>query len=92
MGREAKDGHHQSKRRKHSHEDERGRKRRDDDLPFNARTLSKDDMDKFHGVFAKYLKDKKDINIDEISSSEAYGRFKSFVHKWYSPSTGYGGC
>jgi hypothetical protein len=85
MGREDDGGHHRSKKRKHSHEDDRGVKR-DDRLPFNARALSKDDMDKFGNVFARYLKDKKDINIDEISSSEAYGRFKSFVRKWYQTS------
>jgi len=86
MGREDDDGHHGSKRRKHSHESDRGVKRRESKLLFNAQRLNKDDMDKFQGVFAKYLKDKKDINIDEISSSEAYGRFKAFVHKWYATS------
>jgi hypothetical protein len=30
----------------------------------------------------KYLKEKKDIRIEDISSTEAYARFKSFVHKW----------
>jgi len=83
MGRDGEDGHHRSKRRKHSHEADRQEERRDEELPFNARRLTKDDMDKFQRVFANYLKDKKDINIDDISSSEAYGRFKSFVHKWY---------
>ena len=86
MGRENNEGHHRSKKRKHSHESEVQDKRRGDKLPFGARTLSKDNMDNFRGVFAKYLKDKKDIDMDKISSSEAYGRFKSFVNKWYAAS------
>jgi len=83
MGRESDDGHHRPKKRKHSQEGNRGAKR-DDRLPFNARALSKDDMDRFGDSFAKYLKDEKDIDIDEIPSSEAYGRFKAFAHKWYA--------
>lgn len=73
---------HRSKRRKHSHGERSVERRRDEKLPFNARLLSKDDMDEFQGVFAKYLKEKKDIRIEDISSTEAYARFKSFVHKW----------
>jgi hypothetical protein len=79
MGREED---HRSKRRKHSHGERSAERRRDEKLPFNARLLSKDDMDEFHGVFVKYLKEKKDIRIEDISSTEAYARFKSFVHKW----------
>jgi hypothetical protein len=73
------DDYHRSKRRKSSHErnDTKGKK-----LPFDARVLTKDDMDEFRSVFAKYLLDRKDIRIDEIASTEAYARFKSFVHKW----------
>lgn len=74
---------HRSKRRKHRDGDERSVERnRRRELPFHARPLTKDDMDNYRAVFAKYLKDKKDIYIDEISSTEAYGRFKSFLHKW----------
>jgi hypothetical protein len=40
-------------------------------------------MDEYRGVFAKYLKDRKGIHIDDVSSTEAYARFKSFVHKWF---------
>ena len=79
MGREEDRG---PKRRKHSHGEGSVERRRDDKLPFNARLLTKDDMDEFRGVFTKYLKEKKDIRIGEISSTEAYARFKSFVHKW----------
>ena len=73
------DDYHRSKRRKSSHERDT---MKDGKLPFNARVLTKDDMDGFRGVFAKYLWDRKEIRIDEISSTEAYARFKSFVHKW----------
>jgi hypothetical protein len=45
--------------------------------------LTKEDMDEYRGVFAKYLRDRKDIHIDDVSSTEAYARFKSFVHKWF---------
>ena len=79
MGREED---HRSKRRKHSHGEGSVDRRRDEKLPFNARLLTKDDMDEFRVVFTKYLKEKKDIRIDDISSTEAYARFKSFMHKW----------
>jgi hypothetical protein len=77
MGREDEEREH-SKKRKYSHEGEKEGKR----LPFNARTLTKNYMEEFKGVFTRYLKEKKDIHIDDISSTEAYARFKSFVHKW----------
>jgi hypothetical protein len=77
-----RDGGHHSKRRKHSH-GERDDRERGKGLPFHARELTKEDMDEYRGVFAKYLKDRKDIHIDDVSSTEAYARFKSFVHKWF---------
>lgn len=81
--RENERGHHKLKRRKHDNVDERPVQReRGRELPFAAGPLTKDDMDKYRAVFTKYLKDKKDIHIDDISSTEAYARFKSFVHKW----------
>jgi hypothetical protein len=81
-------GHRETKRRKHSHGEkegyrERRSRERGKELPFHARVLTKEDMEEYRGVFAKYLKDKKGIHIDDISSTEAYARFKSFVHKWY---------
>ena len=76
-------GHHHSKRRKHSHENpEEKDQAKGTELPFHALPLTKDDMDVYRVVFTKYLRDKKDIHIDDISSTEAYARFKSFVHKW----------
>jgi hypothetical protein len=75
--------HHRSKRRKHGNADERSMEReRGKGLPFETQPLTKDDMEKYRAVFTKYLKDKKDIDINDISSTEAYARFKSFVHKW----------
>ena len=71
--------HHRRKKRKHCDGKDVERKGK---LPFDARLLTKDDMDEFRGIFTKYLKEKKDIRIDNISSTEAYARFKSFVHKW----------
>jgi len=79
----ARDDEHRSKRRKSSHERD-GRSGERVTLPFDARVLMKEDMDEFREVFATYLKDKKNIRMDEISSTEAYARFKSFVHKWYT--------
>jgi len=79
MGRD--DDHHHSKRRKHSHGEE-GERRHSDKLPFGARSITKDDMEEYRSVFKRYLKERKDIHIDDLSSSEAYARFKSFVHKW----------
>jgi len=89
MGREDRDDDRHHKRRKHSHDDERRRDRDHDTsktkgLPFSAHPITKNDMDTYREVFARYLKEKKDISIDEISSAEAYARFKSFVHKWYT--------
>jgi hypothetical protein len=85
--RDERDGghHHSSKRRKHSHDekDVERKKERGKELPFQARKLTKEDMEDYRGVFAKYLRDKKGIRIDDVSSTEAYARFKSFVHKWY---------
>lgn len=87
MPREERDDERHHKRRKHSHEDDRPRERHHESsrrkaLPFDAKPISKNDMDEYREVFARYLRDKKDIAIDEIPSTEAYGRFKAFIHKW----------
>ena len=71
---------HREKRRKHSHSDHRSEKT--DRLPYDARPITKDDMESYSEVFARYLYDRKGIEIKDISSIEAYARFKSFVHKW----------
>lgn len=89
MGRDDRDDERYHKRRKHSHDDDRHRGRDHDSsrkkgLPFDAHPITKNDMDEYRGVFKRYLMEKKDISVDEISSTEAYARFKSFLHKWYS--------
>jgi hypothetical protein len=68
-------GEHKSRKRKHSHDGQ--------EMPYGAKTLNKDDFEAYKDVFRRYLKEKKDLRIDDIPSSEAYARFKSFVHKWY---------
>ena len=67
------------KRRKHSHG---SGKERTAELPFNATMLRKDDYERYRVVFGVYMKERKDIRVGEISSTEAYARFKSFMHKW----------
>jgi hypothetical protein len=89
MAGEKRDDERHAKRRKHSHEDERRRDRDHEPskrkaLPLNARPITKNDLDEYRPVFARYLKEKKNISMDEISSTETYARFKSFVHKWYA--------
>ena len=89
MAGDNRDDERYAKRRKHSHEDERRRDRDHESskrkaLPFNAHPITKNELDEYKAVFARYLKEKKDISMDEISSTETYARFKSFVHKWYA--------
>jgi len=81
MGRE---DDHRTKRKKHSHGCEHSRERSEKrHLPFGAQELKKDDMESYRGPFKKYLFDRKEIKLEELSSTEAYARFKSFVHKWW---------
>ena len=87
MPKEERDNERHHKRRKYDDEDDRPRERHHESsgrkgLPFDAKPITKNDMDECREAFARYLRDKKDIAIDEISSTEAYGRFKSFVYKW----------
>jgi len=67
-------------KRHHSHV-EAGRKR--GRSPHRGPHLTKEDFDDYKEVFARYLKEKKNIRIEDLSSTETYARFKSFVHKWY---------
>jgi len=80
MGRE---DDHRTKRRKHSRDSERSGERSEKrHLPFGAEELKNDDMESYRGPFEKYLLDRKQIKLEDLSSTEAYARFKSFVHKW----------
>lgn len=74
----ARDDERELKRRKYSHGEEKERRK----LPYGARELTKEDYEGYKEVFRRYLKDKKDIRLGDIGSSEAYARFKSFMHKW----------
>jgi len=80
MARDESEEERKAKRQKHSHDEHHGKRQ----LPHGARKLSKDDFEGYKGVFRRYLRDKKDIRMEDIPSSEAYARFKSFVHKWYA--------
>jgi hypothetical protein len=95
MARHDDDNEGQRKKRKHSHgEHSHGGQERGEespkhnhhrkDLPFNAPVLTKHDYEKYRPVFTIYLTEKKKLKICDIPSSEAYARFKSFLHKWYS--------
>lgn len=82
-------GHHQSRRRSRSpdrHQSKSDRKRSKSPpnrpLPFNARALSKHDLDKYRPLFALYLDLQKQLDIDELSVDEVKGRWKSFIGKW----------
>ncbi|KLJ11446.1 hypothetical protein EMPG_09751 [Blastomyces silverae] len=65
-------------------------------LPFDARPLSKHDLQLLEPMFALYLDIQKNIDIADLDEREVKGRWKSFVGKWnrgelaegwYDPST-----
>ncbi|KAH7175885.1 hypothetical protein EDB81DRAFT_27585 [Dactylonectria macrodidyma] len=51
-------------------------------LPFEARALSKLDLDAFEPLFANYLSIQKQKEIEDMDDREVRGRWKSFVGKW----------
>ncbi|KAL2119737.1 hypothetical protein VTJ04DRAFT_6698 [Mycothermus thermophilus] len=54
-----------------------------DKLPFNARPLShRHDLPRFRAVFARYLDERKGLDINALDDIEVKGRWKSFVGKW----------
>lgn len=55
-------------------------------LPFGSRSLSKHDFTIFRSFFSSYLDIQKGKDIDEMSESEAKGRWKSFIGKWFVDS------
>ena len=79
---------HPSKRRRisnsqsHSPVNSRGRSRLNKRLPFNASELSKRHFEEYKPMFAIYLDLQKQIDIDDLSTEEAKGRWKSFIKKW----------
>ncbi|OJD18093.1 hypothetical protein AJ78_01865 [Emergomyces pasteurianus Ep9510] len=65
-------------------------------LPFDARQLSKHDLQLLEPMFALYLDIQKNLDIADLDEREVKGRWKSFVGKWnrgelaegwYDPST-----
>jgi hypothetical protein len=53
-------------------------------LPYNARPLSKHDLEAYRPLFQSYLDIQKHIQLDELDEREARGRWKSFVSRWYA--------
>ncbi|KAE8373400.1 hypothetical protein BDV26DRAFT_272237 [Aspergillus bertholletiae] len=100
--------HHRDRDRDHSHRhhhrsrDHDRRERRPEPvaksiiLPFQARELSKRDLSTYEPMFAMYLDIQKGILLEDLSTDEVKGRWKSFINKWnrgelaegwYDPST-----
>lgn len=51
-------------------------------LPYQARELSKRDLEAYEPMFAMYLDIQKGILIEDLKSDEVKGRWKSFTGKW----------
>lgn len=51
-------------------------------LPYNARQLTKRDLDLYRPMFSLYLDIQKQLDIEELAPEEVKGRWKSFVNKW----------
>ena len=71
----------------HPHHSHHKRKRspsaRSTVLPFSAPRLSKGDFPMYEPMFALYLDIQKKLLLEELPATEAKGRWKSFVGKWY---------
>lgn len=77
----------QSKRVRRSRQDSREDARRGardipKSLPFNARQLTKHDLDSYRPMFSLYLDIQKRLEVEELAPEEVRGRWKSFVNKW----------
>lgn len=76
---------HSAERRKRAHsrrEHERRAVAAPATLPFDARPLSKHDLQVLEPMFALYLDIQKNIDIADLDEREVKGRWKSFVGKW----------
>ncbi|KAJ5167883.1 uncharacterized protein N7482_003477 [Penicillium canariense] len=51
-------------------------------LPYQARELSRRDLEAFEPMFAMYLDIQKGLIIEELKDEEVKGRWKSFIRKW----------
>jgi len=47
-------------------------------------SLDKRDFGQYKALFASYLDIQKELDIDQLSEREVYGRWKSFIYKWYA--------
>ena len=56
-------------------------------LPYQAKPLSKHDLEAYKPLFQSYLDIQKHIQLDELDEREARGRWKSFVSRWYVSQT-----
>lgn len=52
-------------------------------LPYQARELSRRDLDVYEPMFAMYLDIQKGLLIEDLKDEEVKGRWKSFIRKWY---------
>lgn len=52
-------------------------------LPYQARELSKRDLEAYEPMFAMYLDIQKGILIEDLKGDEVKGRWKSFTGKWF---------
>lgn len=53
-------------------------------LPFQARELSRRDLETYEPMFAMYLDIQKGRYIEDMKEDEVKGRWKSFIQKWYA--------
>jgi hypothetical protein len=53
-------------------------------LPYQARELSRRDLEVYEPMFAMYLDIQKGKFIEDMKEEEVKGRWKSFIHKWYA--------
>jgi len=51
-------------------------------LPYQARELSRRDLEAYEPMFGMYLDIQKGKFIEDLSEDEIKGRWKSFTQKW----------
>lgn len=52
-------------------------------LPYQARELSRRDLEAYQPMFAMYLDIQKGLLMEDMPEEEVKGRWKSFTRKWY---------
>lgn len=61
-------------------------------LPYQARELSRRDLEVYEPMFAMYLDIQKGLLIEDLKDEEVKGRWKSFIRKWYVWRHRFPGC